>query len=168
MTATTAPAPGLHPPQPQEIAFAVLGVPGPQGSKTAFVNKHTGRAQMVESSAKVKPWREAVMWAALGAAGDTWEPLDGPLYADMLFAFARPASHFGTGRNAGTLKASAPRYPAVYPDLSKIIRSTEDALTAAGIWRDDSRLVHVDAAKVYTGGVWNRKPGAYIRICRAS
>ena len=27
------------------------------------------------------------------------------------------------------------------PDLSKLARSTEDALTAAGIWTDDARVV---------------------------
>ena len=46
------------------IAFDVFGLPGPQGSKRFVGRTKTGRGLMVESSAKVKPWREAVKWAA--------------------------------------------------------------------------------------------------------
>ena len=45
------------------ITITVYGMPGPQGSKR-FVGTRGGRGVMVESSAKVKPWREAVKHAA--------------------------------------------------------------------------------------------------------
>jgi len=35
------------------------------------------------------------------------------------------------------------------PDLSKLVRSTEDALTEAGIWKDDARVVECFASKRY-------------------
>jgi len=39
-----------------------------------------------------------------------------------------------------------------YPDVSKLARSTEDALTAAGIWKDDARVVeYTRLAKVFPG-----------------
>ena len=41
------------------MRITVHGTPAPQGSK-----RHVGNGVMVESSAKVKPWREAVKWAA--------------------------------------------------------------------------------------------------------
>lgn len=124
------------------ITITVFGLPAPQGSKKAFRNQHTGRIQMTESSAKVKPWRADVKGAALEVVSGLpgWAPLDGPLVASMVFTFARPRGHFGTGRNAGIVKASAPLRPHTKPDLSKLVRSTEDALTGL-VWADDARVV---------------------------
>ena len=138
------------------LTITVYGLPAPQGSK-----KHVGGGVMVESSKRVKPWREAVKEAALDAMearnlatyGGTGYPplrLDGPIEAAMVFTFARPKGHYRTGRNAHLLRDSAPARPAVYPDASKILRSTEDALTEAGVWADDARVVRYrDLAKVY-------------------
>ena len=46
------------------LTIKVYGIPGPQGSKKFCGVSKSGRGIMVESSAKVKPWREAVKWAA--------------------------------------------------------------------------------------------------------
>ncbi|MFF8412902.1 RusA family crossover junction endodeoxyribonuclease [Streptomyces omiyaensis] len=159
---------------PPALALVVRGTPGPQGSKS-----HKGRGRMVESSAKVAPWREAVRHAAAIAVEATpgWQRLDGPLRLDVVFFFDRPQGHFGTGRNAGVLKASAPATPTSAPDLSKLIRSTEDAITDSGAWRDDSRVAVVTAAKRWTHDPYDPfgvldspgaldTPGALIRIWR--
>lgn len=126
---------------------------------------------MVESSKKVKPWREAVKYAALDQ-NHRWPPLDGPLLVEFAFTFARPKSHYRTGRNAHLLRDSAPPYPAVVPDLSKLIRSTEDALTDAGVWTDDARIVaYHQPRKVYTGAADPdalRVSGAVIRVWEVS
>lgn len=130
------------------ITVTVYGLPGPQGSK-----RHVGNGVMVESSAKVKPWRQDVKYAALGATAAVpgWSLLDGPLAVSMVFTFARNKGHYRTGRNAHLLRDSAPARPAVYPDLSKIVRSTEDALTGV-IWWDDARVVeYVRLGKFYAG-----------------
>lgn len=119
----------------------VYGAPAPQGSKSPKRNKHSGRIQMVESSKYVKPWRDDVVGASLRARGRGWRPLTVPLAAEMIFTLTRPKTHFGTGRNAGTVRPSAPLLPAGVPDLSKLARSTEDALTTAGIYRDDALVV---------------------------
>jgi Holliday junction resolvase RusA-like endonuclease len=95
---------------------------------------------MVESSAKVKPWRQDVKHAALEALPDGWTLLDGPLVVSMLFTFARPKSHYRTGRWAPLLRETAPVRPSGVPDLSKLVRSTEDALTGV-VWVDDARVV---------------------------
>lgn len=47
------------------IAFDVYGEPAPQGSK-----RHVGGGRMIESSAKVKPWRQDVVAAAREAMAD--------------------------------------------------------------------------------------------------
>ncbi|MCX4550539.1 MULTISPECIES: RusA family crossover junction endodeoxyribonuclease [unclassified Streptomyces] len=120
------------------LSVSVYGLPAPQGSK-----KHIGHGRMLESSIHVKPWREAVVWAFRQeiVRHRGWAPLTGPLEASMVFSFTRPKSHFGTGRNAGVLKPSAPIRPDVMPDLSKLARSTEDAITTAGGYKDDALLV---------------------------
>jgi Holliday junction resolvase RusA-like endonuclease len=120
------------------LVIVVHGIPGPQGSKT-----HKGGGRMVESSAKVKPWRVAVVEAAVEARQkvEGFQPIAGAVALSMTFTVARTKGHFGTGRNAGVLRPSAPRRPAVRPDLSKLVRATEDALTTALVYRDDAQVV---------------------------
>lgn len=130
------------------ISFQVRGLPAPQGSKRAFRNQHTGRIMLAESSAKVKPWRQDVKAAAIEAMGDL-PPFTGPVQLSAMFYFPRPKGHFGTGRNAGVVKDSAPSRPAGRPDLSKLVRSTEDALTGV-VWVDDCQVVSIHTAKWYT------------------
>ena len=149
-------APALH--------LTVYGTPGPQGSKTR--NAH---GAMYESSAKVKPWREAVKTAALDALhhDDAWAALDGAVWLDVQFSLRRPKHHYGTGRNAGRLKPSAPPYPTGKPDLDKFVRSTQDALKDAGMLADDSVVASLSASKVFV--LWGdalRTPGAVIKVWR--
>lgn len=129
--------------EPETPAFevTVYGAPAPQGSKSAKRNQTTGRIQLVESSKRVKPWRDDVVGAALRVRGRGWKPLTGALAAEMVFTLTRPKSHFGSGRNSERVLPSKPLLPLGVPDLSKLARSTEDALTTAGIYRDDALVV---------------------------
>lgn len=120
------------------LTFEVIGTPAPQGSK-----RHVGNGVMVESSKRVKPWRQAVATAARDVAdhADVEAPLDGPLHLDVVFRFPMPASRSKAQRALGALfKVSA-------PDLSKLVRSTEDALQEAGLIRDDARICRLTASK---------------------
>ncbi len=146
------------------LVFNVNGTPGAQGSK-----RHVGHGVMVESSKKVKPWRSDVKAAAEHATGtvghfDPWQPYAGPVHATITFRFARPASHYRTGRNAHLLRDNAPAYPISRQlgDVDKLVRSTFDALTAAGVVTDDSLF-----ARLVTEKVWcepGQVPGATIMI----
>lgn len=111
------------------LEFVVYGLPGPQGSKR-FMGVKAGRGVMIESSKKVRPWREDVRIAAEKARAGR-PPIDGPLLVHMVFTLPKPNS--------------APKrrkiYPMRTPDLSKLLRSTEDALTSSGLWIDDARAV---------------------------
>jgi Holliday junction resolvase RusA-like endonuclease len=123
------------------ISIIVYGTPGPQGSKKYVGRAKNGRGIMVESSKKVKPWRADVKAAAeavrAGAA-----PLDGPLVARMIFTLPKPKSAPKRRRTFADKK----------PDLSKLIRSTEDALKDGGLYTDDARIVeYLRAAKVFPG-----------------
>lgn len=128
-----------HDPPPRRVEFVVYGVPGPQGSKR-FLGVQGGKGRMIESSKKVAPWRESVMWAAKAALGP--EPMfDGPLRVTMVFTVAKPKSAPKRKRT----------WPMSVPDGSKLVRSTEDALTACGFWRDDARVVECMYSKRYPG-----------------
>lgn len=146
-----------------ELVITVYGTPAPQGSKRAFVGK-SGRAHVIESSHdRVKSWRQAVLDAALDEA---WPQLAGPLQASVTFFIRRPKSHYRTGRNAHLLRDSAPAWPYGKPDLSKLIRSTEDALTDSAIWADDAQVVsYATLAKEWAD---HRPPGARIAITALS
>jgi Holliday junction resolvase RusA-like endonuclease len=155
------------------MRIEVFGTPAPQGSKRAFVVRKKGevgkgRAVVVESSAKVKPWRQDVKTAALEAVdyGDNLPVFeDCPVSVWIDFYLARPKGHYGTGRNAGIVKASASKYPTVKPDLDKLIRSTLDALTEAGVYGDDSQVISIMTGKFYAD---HRQPGALVHVEPAS
>jgi Holliday junction resolvase RusA-like endonuclease len=143
-------------PSAPPITIIVYGQPAPQGSKHGFVNKATGAAILVENSKKNKPWREAVKFAALevGVPAGGFAPMQGPILARMIFTLARPKGHYRSGKNAHMLRDGAPARPCGHsgPDLSKLARSTEDALTDAGVWIDDGQVVeYARLAKVYAG-----------------
>lgn len=127
------------------IEIVVYGSPAPQGSKAYKGQSKAGRAILVESSKKVKPWRmdvKAAAEAVIAQHAAQLLPLDGPLVVSMVFTLPKPAS--------------APKrrttWPDKKPDLSKLARSTEDALTDAGLWADDARVVeYTRLAKVFPG-----------------
>ena len=121
--------------------FSVLGLPAPQGS-----HEHVGGGRMVESSKRVKPWRRDV--AAAYVDHDFGDLLIGPVTLTVDFYLPRPQSHYGTGRNAGTLKDSAPAEHLTMPDTDKLQRAVGDALTRLA-WRDDSQIVAWHAYKHY-------------------
>lgn len=119
----------------------VYGTPGPQGSKKFVGLTKQGRGILVESSKKVKPWRQEVKAAAQQARNGA-NPIDAPISLRMIFTMPKPGSAPKRKRT----------FPMRMPDLSKLARSTEDALTEAGIWRDDARIVeYTRLAKVFPG-----------------
>ncbi len=177
MTATQMPGGAVeHPAAPPVLTIRVLGTPAPQGSKRAFRNKHTGRIQQVESSERVKPWREAVKWAARQAMempdlvlahNANVALFDCPVEVAVTFTMPRPKGHYRTGRNAHLLRDAAPLFPAGTPDLDKTVRSTFDGLGEAGVWRDDAQVVYVSAWKIYESARYGL-PGAHITVREAT
>lgn len=136
-------------PQIARIAFTVLGLPQPGGSKRGFpIRRPNGTIGIAMSDAnpKAASWKRAVAEAARQAY--TGPLLAGPLSVSMIFYVPRPKGHYGTGRNAGEVRSSAPEYPTVKPDVLKLCRSTEDALTGI-LWRDDAQTVDLRCRKRY-------------------
>lgn len=144
------------------IDFIVHGMPAPQGSKKFVGLNKSGRGVLVESSKKVKPWRQDVLAAAIEAREKLGAlcPLDGPLLVSMVFTVPKPASAPKKRRT----------WPDKKPDVSKLARSTEDAISDSGLWVDDARVVgYTRLAKVFPGEDADalNSPGVRISIKRA-
>ena len=132
------------------LEFTAIGDPAPQGSKRAFVvpGKAGAKARAIVADANPAPaarWRDAVVLAARAAADQqrpNLPPLDGPLMLTCDFTYRMPASRSAAVRRSGVAwKASG-------HDLDKLVRGVCDALTAAGVIRDDSRIATLFATKM--------------------
>ena len=134
------------------ITFAILGVPAPQGSKTAI--KRGDRAHVIEGGSTVgrqkhRAWREAVTWQSRQAAPKT--PIDGPVKVTISFRMPMPQSRPAHARRGGYL------WHSVKPDLDKLIRSTLDGIADGGVIVGDSRVAGIQAVAIevtsWTGAI---------------
>ncbi len=133
------------------MKFFVAGLPAPGGSKKAFnwraKDGRSGTSIVDAGGVKNKNWRAAVSYTAREAMIATGhkEPFKGPLYLSIVFTLPRPAGHFG---KHGNLLHSAAAWPLKRPDATKLLRSTEDALTNI-VWIDDALVVGMHITKIY-------------------
>ena len=138
------------------VAFDVEGIPSPGGSKSAFMNQRTRRIVVTcAGGRKTKVWRQAVAAAgriAMGSGAMLAAPI--ALYID--FRMPRPRSHYLS--DGTTIRPGAPALPIVRPDATKLLRSTEDALTGI-VWRDDAEIAEIHISRGY---VWEGSSGARI------
>lgn len=136
----------------QSTTITVIGLPAPQGSKAFKGMSKSGHAILAESSKKVKPWREAVVWAAREAGCH----VPGAVSVRVTFTLPKPKSAPKTRKT----------YPDRKPDLSKLVRSTEDALVDAGVIEDDARIVRLSTEKVFPNEGMDALdvPGARIEV----
>jgi Holliday junction resolvase RusA-like endonuclease len=104
-------------------------------------------------------WKACIRadWKALQQPA--WE---GPLKVSLTFYFARPAAHYGTGKNALNLKPTAPLWHTKKPDRDNLDKAVMDALTNAGAWADDCQVCAGSIRKV-----WGPLPGVRISISEA-
>ena len=129
----------------QVYRATVLGIPRPMGSKRAFVRG--GKAVLVDADKSLRSWQGDVRAALQGNGPPT--PVNAPVYVRVTFVFPRPLSHYGTGKNAGKLKPTAPLWCAEKPDVDKLLRAVFDCLTGSWIV-DDKRIARPVAEKLYT------------------
>ena len=146
------------------VRIHVTGTPAPQGSKKGYANRYNGRVSMIESSTRVRPWRDAVI-AAVHAQTHPTPTMMGPVRADITFVFKRPKSHYLT-RGRG-LKPDAPIWATsrACGDLDKLQRATFDGLTDSGIIDDDSQITAGYMTKRYAHDA-SELPGAIITLHR--
>jgi crossover junction endodeoxyribonuclease RusA len=137
---------GAHGHPETALSVFVPGQPAPQGSK-----RYVGHGRMIESSRALPAWREAVRWTAVNAWAQR-PPLTGAVVLSLAFVLRRPASTPKRRTPAATKK----------PDASKLLRAVEDALTDAGVWRDDSLVIELHVTKRLAE--CDEAPGCHIRI----
>lgn len=130
------------------LDIIIWGKAEPAGSKRAFVNPKTGRAIVVDDNAKSKPWKTHVAQIAAENLPVGEELYQGAVRVEFDFFLVRPQGHYGSGRNRGFVKDSAPAYPTVRPDVLKLARGIEDALTGV-VWNDDAQITDETLRKFY-------------------
>lgn len=166
------------------LHIRATGTPAPQGSVSAFAIKkkgaYTGRVGMRSDNPALGDWRWAVQYSAAAAAVQYWRGLSAddiaatgpyvfgpgePVIYEIMFYIARPKGHYGTGKNAGVLRASAPMWPMGGKhgdDVDKLQRAILDGLQAGGIVADDKQFVGTTGTfKVYAD---LQPPGADIWV----
>jgi len=145
---------------PTLLACTIPGTPQQQGSKT-----RTPQGGMREANRDLESWRAGAITFLQRAVRERWAAPATIGYAvsvEAVFAYGRPKGHYGTGRNAGRVKPSAPTWKASAPDLDKLQRALGDALTQAGVLRDDALIVQWMPAKV-----WGDAPETRVVVRRA-
>ncbi len=123
-----------------KIQFTVHGKQSPAGSKVAM------NGNVFDACKTTKSWQSIV--SAMARQAYAGPLLEGALSATFVFYGARPAGHFGSGKNIGKLKTSAPAFNTKRPDVLKLARAIEDSLTGV-IYRDDAQIVQEHLFKNY-------------------
>lgn len=129
------------------LSFVVAGHPEPAGSKKTV--PAGGRYVVVDANPRSKGWKKVVAATAREAMRqEEWQTLECPVWISMVFTVVRPKGHF---KKDGTLSAEGFRWPAPSkkPDLLKLSRGVEDALTDAGVYKDDALIVVEQLRKVW-------------------
>ncbi|MEM4359707.1 MAG: RusA family crossover junction endodeoxyribonuclease [Candidatus Bilamarchaeaceae archaeon] len=140
----------------RSISFFVPGQPTPAGSKKA-IRAH-GKTLVIDASgSRGKAWRKKIREVAHFYKPDPL--LDGPIVLALHFVRPRPKTHYLRGNQ---LKPSAPVFPTTRPDLLKLARSVEDALTSV-IYKDDAQIVCETLTQCYSAGN-NDDIGVYVTI----
>ena len=126
-------------------AFTVFveGVPVAQGS---MISNGAGRGLRHSNHAKLKPWRAQIISMLNRHRPEDWDP-SAPISLTATFRLQRPQGHYGTGKNANRLKASAPEFHIVKSDLDKLLRSILDSIEQSGLARGDQQVCSINAAK---------------------
>jgi len=139
------------------IRFIVYGHSQTAGSKTAFavrrkdgsyVTRENGApvVSVVDSNRKVASWKQEVRKAASDAYKG--ELLTCAVSVRICFVIARPKGHYRTGKHSHLLRDNAPPHHVIKPDVLKLTRAVEDALTGI-IYRDDCATVRLEVEKTY-------------------
>lgn len=137
--------------RPLVLAFVVDGIAQTAGSKRAFPIRRPGGqlgVAVVDDNPKSRDWKTrvaetaAVTLATVDPAGIL---LRGPIKLTLHFEIVRPLGQYS---KKGGLKPSARTWPTVKPDVLKLARAVEDALTGV-VWHDDAQVVVEELRKTY-------------------
>lgn len=152
---------------PHDLEVIVRGAPVPSGIRPVPIKGRDGQthSRLAEGrdsqhEKRIKSWRARVAAAGVDAMAGR-DVYTGPVAVELRFLRPRTVSQLGTGRNSGQVKASTPAFPTTRPDVLKLARLVEDALTAV-VWKDDAQIVDERLVKIYVPQ--NRPPGVRVRV----
>lgn len=132
------------------VRFQVFGVAQPKGSTRSLAIRTADgglRTRTFSDNPNLKDWQHAVASAAQSLAGDG--AFSGPVLVRAWFALRRPTSL--SKRVTSHLKK---------PDLDKLLRAVNDALTGV-LYTDDSQVVGLNGWKFYAV---NAAPSVVIEV----
>jgi Holliday junction resolvase RusA-like endonuclease len=139
----------------ETLSFVVLGEPTPEGSTKAFYIKALDRTVTTHQNKKgLEAWRNRVATEAQRALeGKDWKCDSASAYSvNVDFVLSRPAS----------VPEHRRIHPTVKPDIDKLVRAINDALTSI-LFTDDCQVVSMTMTKGYCD---DRRAGAYITVSR--
>jgi Holliday junction resolvase RusA-like endonuclease len=136
---------------PDELIIRAIGTPARQGSKD-FKGMRGGRPILVEADDELPNWRRSVSDAAQSAMrAHGWLKEDGPCEVWIEVYLERPR----------TVKREYPDRMGD-GDSDKYARAVMDALSIAGVYTDDSRVIDHHCRKRWTAP--GQQPGARIVV----
>lgn len=158
---TSRPAVDVAPPAESTITIIVRGTPAGQGQVT-FLG--VGRGAKHTNEKTLKPWRRAIIDAALAETGrhQCTDPakrgecavcripvrdhavfVDVPVAADITITVGKPKTAPKRTRSYPITRSST--------DIDHHARAVLDSLSCAGIFHDDSQVIELTVRKVYPG-----------------
>ncbi|MBI0583169.1 MAG: RusA family crossover junction endodeoxyribonuclease [Methanomassiliicoccus sp.] len=139
----------------ETLSFVVLGEPTPEGSTRAYYIKSLDRTVTTHQNKKgLQAWRNRVATEAQRALeGRDWRCDNCSAYTISVdFILSRPPS----------VPEHKRIHPTVKPDIDKLVRAINDALTGI-LFVDDCQVVNMFVSKDYCD---DRRSGAYIVVNR--
>jgi Holliday junction resolvase RusA-like endonuclease len=124
------------------LSIIVYGTPQAAGSK-----RHVGGGRIIDANKNAAGWKGKVAQVA-GEAREGKPLMRGPVGVRFTFYRARPKGHL---KKDGSVRDSAPIFPTTKPDVLKLARGVEDALSGV-VYADDSLIVHEELCKLYGPG----------------
>jgi len=125
----------------EEIRIEIPGRPVPW---SVNIGRRGGYGVLLTPE-RLRDWQEfATLMATRAMRGR--KPFTGPVSLSFTVIFGIPK-----GWNKATKKAAAEGriFYAVVPDLTNLLKATEDCFTKAGVWNDDCQVVYQETLKRY-------------------
>ena len=115
-----------------------------------FVTRKTSEGKIFSRAVNIQQTEEGRFLFEVLRQWDDKQPIVGAIAVTMACSFARPKSHYGTGRNSGVLKPQSPIFCLNSNDLDNIEKFILDSLNSY-IYGDDRQVVDLHAVKMWSG-----------------
>jgi Holliday junction resolvase RusA-like endonuclease len=126
------------------VEFTITGVPIPNARPRL---SRKGRFTNIYSPTTEYKTQIALVSNKLFVQGNYF---DEAVEISIKYYFPRPKTHYGTGKNKGTIKANYQDVEhIVKPDLDNLNKAVFDAVTNGGLWKDDSLVCKQSSNKQY-------------------